>query len=136
MTFVVDSSIAVAWLLPDEQGSAADALAGRLEEGVAIAPALWLLEVGNALLTAQRRKRLTEREVDKLLGALTALPIDLESGPPGESLDGIMALARKLGLTTYDAAYVELAQRRRLPLATLDARLAEGARKIGVEVLP
>lgn len=136
MSFVVDSSVAVAWLLPDEQGSVADALADRLAEGVAVAPALLLLEVGNALLMAQRRRRLTEREVDKLLGALMALPISLDSGSPDESLARIMALARKLGLTTYDAAYVELAQRLRLPLATLDTRLAEGARKTGIDVLP
>jgi predicted nucleic acid-binding protein len=136
MSFVVDSSIAVAWLLPDEQSPATDALASRLEDGTAVAPALWLLEVGNALLTAQRRKRLTDREVDRSLGVLTALPIDVESSPPGESLAVILALARKLGLTAYDAVYVELAHRRRLPLATLDVRLAEGARKIGLEVLP
>lgn len=136
MSFVVDSSIAVAWLLPDEQSPATDALATRLEDGTAVAPALWLLEVTNALLTAQRRKRLTDREVDRSLGVLTALPIDVESSLPGESLALILALARKLGLTAYDAVYVELAHRRRLPLATLDVRLAEGARKIGLEVLP
>ena len=136
MSFVVDSSIAVAWLLPDEQGSAADALATRLEDGAAVAPALWLLEAGNALLTAQRRKRLTEREVDKLLAALSALPIDVEAVPPGESLAAIIALARKLSLTAYDAVYVEMAQRRRLPLATLDEKLAAGARKAGIHVLP
>jgi predicted nucleic acid-binding protein len=136
MSFVLDSSVALAWLLPDEQGSPADELANRLEEGAVCAPALWPLEVGNALITAQRRKRLTERETELLLRTVQTLPVDLDTKSAGDSFAAVTACARKLGLTTYEAAYLELAQRRGLPLATLDQRLADAARKIGVPVIP
>jgi predicted nucleic acid-binding protein len=136
MSFVVDSSVALAWLLPDEQSAAVDALADGLVNGPAHAPALWPLEVCNALVTAQRRKRITERETDRLLKALDSLPVELDAPPPGQTYPATVACARKLGLMTYDAAYLELAQRRGLPLATLDQRLAEAARKAGVAVLP
>ena len=136
MPFVVDSSVALAWLLPDEQSAAVDALADALEANAASAPAIWPLEVCNALVTAQRRKRITDRETDRLLKALDALPVELDASPPRETCTATVACARKHGLTTYDAAYLELAQRRGLPLATLDIRLAEAARKVGVAVLP
>ena len=135
-SFVVDSSVALAWILPDEQDARADSLADALQGAPACAPALWWLEVGNALLTALRRKRLTDREAERLFKVLEALPIEFDSAPPAHVAPDVFALAKKLGLTNYDAAYVELAKRRGLPLATLDAALAEGARKIGVPVLP
>jgi len=135
-SFVVDSSVALAWVLPDEQDAWADALADALETAPASAPTLWSLEVANALLTAQRRKRLTDREAERLFKVLEALPIEFDSAPPAQVAPAVFALARKLGLTAYDAAYVELAKRRSLPLATLDPALAEGARKVGVAVLP
>ena len=135
-SFVVDSSVALAWVLPDEQDARADALADALETAPASAPTLWSLEVANALLTAQRRKRLTDREAERLFRVLEALPIEFDSAPPAQVAPAVFALARKLGLTAYDAAYVELAKRRSLPLATLDPALAEGARKVGVAVLP
>lgn len=136
MPFVVDSSVALAWVLPDEQGSLTDVLADSLEVTPACAPSLWPLEVGNAVAMAQRRKRLTEREVDRILKALESLPVELDATPLDQAFAAIVAIARKLGLTTYDAAYLELAQRRGLPLATLDTRLAGCARKLGVVVLP
>lgn len=136
MPFVVDSSVALAWILPDEHGSMADVLVDSLEGAPACAPSLWPLEVGNALLMAQRRKRLTERELDRILKVLQSLAVELDPTPFDQTFPAIVVLARKLGLTTYDAAYLELAQRRGLPLATLDMRLAECARKHGVVVLP
>jgi predicted nucleic acid-binding protein len=136
MSFVIDSSIALAWLLPDEQSSAVDALADRLTAARPVAPPIWLLEVGNALLTARRRDRLTDRDVDRLLEIVAALPVELDAEPAGNSLAAVVSLAREHRLTTYDATYVELARRRRLPLATLDTRLAGACRKVGVAVLP
>ena len=136
MPFVVDSSVALAWVLPDEHGSPADVLADSLERSPACAPSLWPLEVGNALVMAQRRKRLTERDLDRVLKVVQSLAVELDATPVDETFPAIVAIARKLGLTTYDAAYLELAQRRGLPLATLDTRLAESARKLGVAVLP
>jgi predicted nucleic acid-binding protein len=136
MAFVVDSSVTLAWLLPDEQYAGLDALADALETGPAQAPPLWALEVRNALVTAQRRKRITERELDKLLKIIDGLPIELDTAPPVETGPAVVACARRFGLTTYDAAYLELAQRLGLPLATIDVALADAARKAGVTVLP
>ena len=136
MSFVIDSSVALTWLLPDEQGSPADELADRLEHGGAARPRYGYFRVGNALITAQRRKRLTERETELLLKTVETLPVDLDTKSAADSFAAVTACARKLGLTTYDAAYLELAQRRGLPLATLDQRLADAARKIGVPVVP
>jgi predicted nucleic acid-binding protein len=135
-SFVVDSSVALAWILPDEHDARADALADALEGAPACVPPLWSLEVTNALVTAQRRKRLTDREAERLFKVLEALPIEFDSASPEHVAPAVFALARKLGLTAYDAAYLELAKRRALPLATLDSALAEGARKVGIPVLP
>ena len=135
MAIVVDSSIALAWLLPDERSQVVDALADQLEREAAIAPSLWPLEVGNALVTALRRDRLTDRDVERLLEILRELPVEIEPPPAEPWLANVVALARKHGLTVYDSAYLELAQRRHLPLATLDARLAAACKVAGVTVL-
>jgi predicted nucleic acid-binding protein len=136
MPFVLDSSVALAWLLPDEGGDAVDALADRLEQDFALVPAIWSLEVGNALLIAQRRGRIKDEELDGLIAALTVLPIEIDPDASGPGLSAILHLARRLGLTSYDAAYVELAQRRALSLATLDGKLREACAAINVPVVP
>ena len=136
MGFVLDSSVALAWLLPDEGNTAVDALADRLERESADVPAIWSLEVGNALLTAMRRTRIDMADVETSLAALAALPIRPDRSVETEALTAVVALAACHGLTTYDASYVELAQRRRLPLATLDRKLREACAAAGVAVLP
>lgn len=136
MAFVVDSSIVLSWLLPDERPSPADGLADRLEAETPVAPALWTLEVGNALVTSRRRDRLTDRDLDRLLEVFRSLPVEIDALPASESLPEVVMLARRHRLTTYDAAYLELSRRRNLPLATLDARLAEAGRAEGVALLP
>jgi predicted nucleic acid-binding protein len=134
--FVLDSSVVLAWLLPDEASAAVDALADRLERESADVPAIWSLEVGNALLTAVRRTRITLVDVDASLAALAALPIHSDRTVGPAILNTIVALAARHGLTTYDASYIELAQRSRLPLATLDRKLREACAAAGVAVLP
>lgn len=136
MSFILDSSVALAWLLPDEGNDAVDALADRLAQASAHAPPIWPLEVRNAMLVAARRERITHADVDRLLEALTALPVEIDHDGGDEALSRIVALARRFGLTTYDAAYVELAERRGLPLATLDARLAKACKVLKIPVLP
>jgi predicted nucleic acid-binding protein len=123
--FVLDSSVALAWLLPDEGSATVDALADRLERESADVPAIWSLEVGNALLAATRRTRIDIADVDTSLAALAALPIRPDRAVGPEELAAVVALAAHHGLTTHDASYVELAQRRQLPLATLDRKLRE-----------
>lgn len=136
MAFVLDSSVALAWLLPDENNDAADVLADRLENEAAVVPAIWRLEVGNALLMARRRERLTDKDVERLLAVLIDLPVEQEPAPDDAALAKLMRIAREHGLTSYDAAYVEVAHRRGIPLATLDQKLSAACAGASVEVLP
>ncbi len=136
MSFVLDNSVALAWLLPDEGNDAVDALADRLVRAPAHVPAIWQLEVTNALLVALRRERITDADVDRLIEVLSALPIEVDRDWDDGCLPRVLVLARRFGLTSYDASYLELAERRGLPLATLDARLGKACRTLKLHVLP
>lgn len=136
MPFILDSSVALAWLLPDEGSDALDLLADRLEQDSAQVPGIWPLEVGNALLVAQRRGRIKDGELGRMLALLDRLPIEIDCEGSKAGVLAIAQLAKQLGLTTYDAAYVELAHRRGLPLATLDQRLRAACDAMHVQVLP
>jgi predicted nucleic acid-binding protein len=133
MAFVLDSSVALAWLLPDEANEPTDALADRLEQENAHVPSIWSLEVGNALMTALRRKRISDGDFKRCISALSALPIEVDTAAV---LAGVLLIAQRFGLTSYDAAYLELAQRRGLPLATLDEKLRKACKALKVSVLP
>lgn len=132
---VLDASVALAWCFPDEQSSLADAVAEELRTDRAVVPGVWPFEVGNALLSAERRGRLEVGDRPRLLELLAALPIDVEPTSLVQALGGITEVAQSSRLSVYDAAYIELALRLRLPLATLDQRLADVALELGVEVL-
>ena len=136
MSFVLDSSIVLAWLLPGETNDAAERLADRMEQEFASVPAIWALESINALLMAQRRGRIKDNEPDRFISAVLALPIEVDRESVGPGMSAILALARKLGLTAYDTAYLELAQRQGLPLATLDVKPRQACRAVNVRVLP
>jgi predicted nucleic acid-binding protein len=136
MAFVLDSSVALAWLLPDEGSEATDALADRLEQEPVHVPAIWALEVGNALLMAQRRARIKDDELARFISALSTLPIEVDPAASTSALPTVLAIARELGLTAYDAAYVELAKRLSLPLASLDARLRQACVAAHIALLP
>lgn len=133
MAFVLDSSVALAWLLQDETNERTDALSDRLEHENAHVPSIWTLEVGNALLMAQRRKRISEKEFDRCVAALAGLPIEVDSPA---ILASVLPIAQRFGLTSYDAAYLELARRRGFPLATLDEKLRQAGKALKVSVLP
>lgn len=134
--FVLDASIAVAWCFEDEADPAADALLDSLKARGAVVPALWPLEVANVLVQAERRGRITMTTVDGRLAAFEALPITVDTTSWRSTGAAALALARLHGLTTYDAAYLELAMRRGLPLATRDKALRRAATAVGVGVLP
>ena len=136
MAFVLDCSVTLSWLLPDERDTATDALVDELERTTAVVPAIWPYEVANALLVAQRRARIDDDDLIRVRGALAALPIEVEAVAGTHVLSVVSDLGRRLDITSYDAAYVELAARRRLPLATLDARLRKACAALKVEVLP
>ena len=137
MDCVLDCSLALAWALPDETSARADRFLSQLSsESVLWVPALWWYEISNALTNAQRRHRLAEADSIRAVELYGILPIqtDLELSP--DAVWRFQTLARKYSLSAYDAAYLELAQRRGVGLATLDRHLATSARKAGVKVLP
>lgn len=135
MAFVLDTSVALAWILPDESNAETDLLCDRLLQERVVVPAVWSLEVGNALLMAVRRGRIGEKDMARLVAQLTALPIDVDQDSATQALGEVLSLANRLKLTTYDAAYLELARRRSLPLATLDRRLRDACAAVKVTVL-
>ena len=134
---VLDASVALAWCFPDESSAGAERLLDSMADGSkAIVPAIWPFEIANALLTAERRKRLSMAQVTSTLKELALLPITID-GVQVESVFGeVLAVARQGQLTEYDAAYLELALREALPLATLDDRLRRAARNVGVSLVP
>lgn len=136
MPFVLDSSVALAWVLPDETDTDTDALCDRLTYDTALVPPIWPLEIGNVLLVAMRRGRIGQSESQQLLAKLRALPIAVDAISTEQGFDATFQMAALYELTTYDAAYLELAQRRELPLATLDNRLRAACVSVGISVLP
>lgn len=133
---VIDCSAALAWCFEDEASDEADALLLRIGDEGAVVPALWHLEMANVLIQAAKRGRITTDDADTRLRLMGTLPIVTDAETSTRAWRDTLALARTEGLTAYDAAYLELAVRRRLPLATRDKALAGAARRRGVQVLP
>ncbi|MYE13612.1 MAG: type II toxin-antitoxin system VapC family toxin [Gammaproteobacteria bacterium] len=125
MSFVLDASVVVAWLLDDEDDPVARAVLERLASEAALVPQAWHVEVRSALLGAERRGRLQPAQADDCLGRARELPVQTDSSP---DLDRAFALARARRLSVYDALYLELALRTGTPLATLDRALTGAAR--------
>ncbi len=137
LAFVLDCSVTAAWFFQDESALATDELLDRLsQDGHAVVAAHWALEIGNTILVAERRKRCSIAESSQFLAILDSLPIETDQETGSRAITTTLALARSHALTLYDAAYLELAMRRGLPLATLDKDLRAAARKIGVACLP
>jgi predicted nucleic acid-binding protein len=132
LSFVVDASIALSWYLPGETSAVSEAAFARLRDADAIAPMLWWFEIRNTLVISERRKGITPAQTIQILLRLGELPLRLDAAPDSET---VFALARAHGLTVYDAAYLELAVRLAIPLATLDRALAAVAPAAGVELL-
>lgn len=133
---VIDASTALGFVMADEQAPGALRALEALEAGVPTwVPGHWTLEVSNGLLAAERKKRLTAADVAEAVEVLQQLPIETDHETARRSFGTIAAVARLYTLTSYDAAYLELAQRTGATLATSDAALARAARKAGVPVL-
>ena len=132
MNVVVDTSMAIAWLLPGERTEASTLVLHQLSSDQGLVPTIFRHEVRNILLVSERRKRVTPAEVDEILGALDRLP--LEDRGHGDDKD-VIGLARRHGLTAYDSAYVGLALSTKSPLATLDEAMAKAARVCGITLL-
>jgi predicted nucleic acid-binding protein len=132
--FVVDTSVVMSWCFKDETNQYADAVLDKLAGAAAIVPSIWPLEVVNVLLAAERQKRLSESDSMRFLALLSQLPIVVEYECP-EMMKELLALARAYTLSSYDASYLYLAMRKGLPIATLDNKLIEAARRIEVAIL-
>lgn len=136
MPLVLDCSVTLAWLLPDEKNAVVDALMDGLARDAVLVPPVWPLEVGNVLLVAMRRGRISSEDRGRMLKDLRALPIEIDGTASNQALGGTLEIADRYGLTSYDASYLELALRRSLPLATLDAALRNACVSLGVPSLP
>jgi predicted nucleic acid-binding protein len=135
MSLVIDASLTVSWYFEDETTPETEAILERVSEAGATVPAHWRLEVANALQSAIRRKRITAPYRDHSLAELTKLPITIDADTNVYTWTTTLRLAERFALTIYDSAYLELAQRRSLPLATLDAELREAAAALGITLL-
>jgi len=122
------------WILENERTEATDALQDRLAVEAAIVPAHWPLEVANVLAMAELRRSLTEADTTRFVQLLAGLPIEIDRATSASDLDSLLAHCRAHSLTSYDAAYLELAMRRQLPLATLDKELRRAAQAVGLRL--
>lgn len=136
MAFVLDCSATLPWIFASEATSATDRLLDRLSGGAkAWVPTLWHLELGNVLLGAQRRKRIDKAGIEKFFSSLAVYDIEVDNETVALAWSKTFSLGEAFGLTMYDAAYLELALRRGLPLASLDESLRAAIQKAGGRVL-
>lgn len=134
-TLVLDASMAVAWCFEDETTPFTEAVFDKLTSGTqAVAPALWPYEVANSLAVAERRKRIDLSGIAQFLERLAKFPISIDPADPRRAFGQVLSLAREHALSVYDAAYLELAARLGLPLATLDRNLLTAAKAAGVKL--
>ena len=129
---VIDASITMPWYFQDEVSSEAEAVFDRVIADGAIVPAHWKLEIANSFRTALRRGRIDREYREASLADLDAMPIQIDPETTVHAWSATLRLTDLYGLTPYDAAYLELAMRRNLPLATLDDRLKSAAQTVGV----
>ena len=136
--FVLDNSVAMRWLIASlkqsDQQYAQRVLKSMKKKADALVPELWYLEVSNALLCAERNGKITTAETKAFTSELENLPITVDSSMRKQSFGQTIALARDYNLSSYDAAYLELAVRESLTLASLDKKLIKAARKEGVNI--
>lgn len=135
MSLVIDSSITLAWLFQDERSDDADAVLGQVTESGAVAPSLWRLEVANALQMAVKRNRINTDFRDASLADLRSLAVTIDNETDYHAWTTTLHLAERYRLTLYDAAYLELAQRLGIPLATLDQELRVAGGLLGITLL-
>ncbi len=128
---MVDASLALAWCFPNEASEYADGVLVALKGQSIFVPAVWGLEIANALLVGERRKRLKQPEILRFVALLEGLSILPDGQAVSESVSNVLPLARHYGLSAYDAAYLELAIRHSAPLATLDGDLQKAAKRAG-----
>ena len=132
--FVLDCSVAVAWCFGDETNSYTEAALQDLADSGAVVPSIWPLEMANVLLVAERRKRISKAQSRRFFELLQTLPIAVDEVSAARAWNGVLSLAREQHLSAYDAAYLELAMREGLPIATRDNALRKAAMRCGIAV--
>jgi len=132
MSFVLDASVSAVWALADESSPIADTAQERLKSETALVPRLWWYEIRNLLIVCERRQRITSNNTAVFLDFVSALPIQIEQLEDDKT---VLQLARRYQLSFYDAAYLAVALRHRIPLATLDKPLVAAALAAGVPLL-
>lgn len=130
--FALDCSVAMAWCFEDEKNDYCDACLGALENEQAVVPAIWPLEVANALIMAHRRRRIAADQIAEFIGFVSTLNIVVEPPPTRDRLLEIASIGERWKLSAYDAAYLELAQRFGCPLAAQDGKLRRASIAAGV----
>jgi predicted nucleic acid-binding protein len=132
---IIDCSITMAWCFADEATAETAEVQDRLIAEAALVPSHWFLEVLNVLVMAEKRQRIAAADANNFLHLLAALDIQTDHETSARAFDHLPPLCRSHGLTSYDAAYLDLAVRRRLPLASLDDNLRQAAIGLGIQVL-
>lgn len=130
--FVLDCSITMAWCFEDEENEYSESVLERLRSSRAIVPSIWPLEVFNVLLIAKKKRRISALQTSNFIDALSQLPIIVDLSTSTKTMHSIFVLAEEANLTIYDAAYLELAIREKIPLFTLDKSLLKSAEKYNV----
>jgi predicted nucleic acid-binding protein len=134
--WVIDSSVGFAWIHPNQATEATNRVLNEIEDGAAIVvPTLWFSEIANSLLVLQRRKKLTAAERKAALETLSNLPMTVDEEAGKAAFGKTSELAEQYDLSVYDATYLELAIRRKLPLASRDDALNSAAKKAGIKTL-
>ena len=132
---ILDCSIVMAWFFEDQADTFTEGVLDEVAADGASVPSIWPLEVANALLVGERRNKASIAESSRFLSQLSSLRITVDEEAPRRALEQILELGRNQRLSAYDAAYLELAMREGLPLATRDESLRKAARAVGVELL-
>ena len=130
---VIDAPVALAWCFPDEVSDYAETVLLALEKRAAMVPAIWASEITNALLVGERRNRLRRPEVLRFVELLKSMEIFQDVQPVTDTINHVFPLAQEYRLSAYDAAYLDVAVRRQIPLATLDSNLRKAALAAGIE---
>lgn len=133
--FVVDCSVVMAWCFEDESDHYADSVLDLLGDFEALVPSIWPLEFANVLLVAERQKRLTEADSLQFIALLRELPLMIDRETSEHAWSEILFIGRQQRLSSYDAAYLELAMREGVALATRDNALNQAAKKCGVRLV-
>ena len=134
-SFIIDCSLTMTWCFPDEATPESSRILDRLEHESALVPAHWFLEVTNVLAMAERHQRITAAKSNEFLTLLEVMDIEVDTEVAGRAFAHLLPLCRSEELTSYDAAYLDLALRRQLPLASLDDELRTAAAHNGVALL-